>query len=105
VLVSEGLVFGTVACPHPCDPQKVSALNERAKVRPDLKDETKIRNHRSMMRSCLLWLNLVADLLHFVVLNVRSRNALAAENLFLRKQLAFYQERRIGPAGPPIQHV
>lgn len=48
-----------------------------------------------MMKSCLLGLNLFADLLHFVVLNLRSKNSLAAENLFLRKQLAYYQERRI----------
>ena len=50
-----------------------------------------------MMKSCLLWLNLFADLLRFLVLNLRSKSSLAAENLFLRKQLAFYQERRIKP--------
>ena len=50
-----------------------------------------------MMKSCLLGLNLFADLLRFLILSLRSRNALAAENLFLRKQLAFYQERRIRP--------
>ena len=50
-----------------------------------------------MMKSCLLWLHLLADLLYFVILNLRSRNALAAENLFLRKQLAFYQECCVRP--------
>jgi hypothetical protein len=50
-----------------------------------------------MMKYCLLWLNLFADLLSFLVLNLRSKSSLAAENLFLRKQLAFYQERRIKP--------
>jgi len=30
-------------------------------------------------------------------LSARSRTALAAENLFLRKQLAFYQERKVVP--------
>ena len=45
----------------------------------------------------MLGLNLLADLLHFVVLSLRSRGSLAAENLFLRKQLAFYQERKIKP--------
>jgi putative transposase len=45
----------------------------------------------------MLGLNLLADLLHFVVLSLRSRSSLAAENLFLRKQLGFYQERRIKP--------
>jgi hypothetical protein len=45
---------------------------------------------------CLLWL-LFADLLRFLHLGPRSKSSLAAENLFLRKQLAFYQERRIKP--------
>ena len=49
------------------------------------------------MNSCLLWLNLFADLFRFLVLGLRSKSSLAAENLFLRKQLAFYQERRIKP--------
>jgi hypothetical protein len=46
---------------------------------------------------CLLWLNLFADLLRFLFLGLRSRSSLAAENLFLRKQPGFYQERRIKP--------
>jgi transposase InsO family protein len=50
-----------------------------------------------VIESCLLWLNLVADLLRFLLLGVRSKSSLAAENLFLRKQLAFYQERSIKP--------
>jgi len=40
---------------------------------------------------------LVADGIRFIALLSRSRTALAAENLFLRKQLAFYQERKIKP--------
>jgi transposase InsO family protein len=40
---------------------------------------------------------LVADGMRFIALLARSRSAVAAENLFLRKQLAFYQERRIKP--------
>jgi hypothetical protein len=35
--------------------------------------------------------------MHFISLLARSRTALAAENLFLRKQLAFYQERKVVP--------
>jgi hypothetical protein len=35
--------------------------------------------------------------MHFIALLARSRTALAAENLFLRKQLAFYQERKVRP--------
>jgi len=50
-----------------------------------------------MMKSCLLWLNLFADLLRFLVLSLRSKSALAFENLFLRKQLAYYKERRTRP--------
>src|SRR5208282_3931317 len=50
-----------------------------------------------MIKFCLLWLNLFADLLRFLVLGFRSKSALAAENLFLRKQLGFYKERRIRP--------
>ena len=49
------------------------------------------------MRFCLRCLDLFADLLRFLVLGLRSKTALAAENLFLRKQLAFYQERKIRP--------
>ena len=41
------------------------------------------------METCLLWLNLFADLLCLLVLALRSKSSLAAENLFLRKQLAF----------------
>ena len=49
------------------------------------------------MKSCLLWLNVLADLFRFLVLSLRSESSLAAENLFLRKQLGFYQERKIKP--------
>jgi hypothetical protein len=41
------------------------------------------------MRAGLSWLTILSDLLHFLCLGVRSRTSLAAENLFLRKQLAF----------------
>lgn len=49
------------------------------------------------MKSCLFWLNVLADLIRFLVQSVCSKSSLAAENLFLRKQLAFYQERKVGP--------
>jgi putative transposase len=49
------------------------------------------------MKCCTCWLKLFADLLRFLVLRFRSDTSLAAENLFLRKQLAFYQERKIRP--------
>ena len=47
-----------------------------------------------MLASFLSWLNPLADLLLLVALGLRSKTSLAAENLFLRKQLAFYQERK-----------
>jgi len=41
--------------------------------------------------------SLVNDVSDFLRSSVRSRTALVAENLFLRKQLAFYQEHQIRP--------
>jgi len=40
---------------------------------------------------------LVTNGLRFMALCTKSRAALTAENLFLRKQLAFYQERKVVP--------
>ncbi len=39
----------------------------------------------------------MGDLVHFLCLVLRSRTSLAAENVFLRKQLAFYEERKVKP--------
>ena len=39
------------------------------------------------MKSCLCWLNIFGDLLRLFALGLRSKSSLAAENLFLRKQL------------------
>ena len=49
------------------------------------------------MRAGLSWLRILGDLVHFLCLGLRSRTSLAAENLFLRKQLAFCQERKVKP--------
>ena len=49
------------------------------------------------MKSCLGWLHILGDLFRLLALGLRSKSSLAAENLFLRKQLAFYQERKIKP--------
>ena len=47
---------------------------------------------------CLRTLSLVAfDLAKLASLSVRSRKSLAAESLFLRKQLALFQERKVKP--------
>ena len=40
---------------------------------------------------------LLGDLARFLWLTLRPQNALAAENLFLRKQLAMFQERKVKP--------
>jgi putative transposase len=47
-----------------------------------------------------LW-TLLVDIVHFLRLCLRSSAGLAAENLFLRKQLAFYQERQVKPRRAP----
>jgi hypothetical protein len=44
-------------------------------------------------------LALIVDLLRLLRLTFRSRARLAAENLFLRKQLACYVERKVRPKG------
>ena len=47
---------------------------------------------------CLRTLSLLAvDLVRLVGLAARPRAALVAENLFLRKQLALFQERKVRP--------
>ena len=60
--------------------------------------------------SCLLhhlvllaWIlpTLLGDVAHFLWLCRRSPAALAAENLFLRKQLALYRERGLKPRRAP----
>jgi hypothetical protein len=49
------------------------------------------------MSTRLIWLRIAGDAIQFLALCFRSRTSLAAENLFLRKQLAFYQERKLRP--------
>ena len=43
------------------------------------------------------WMAVLCDAARFLVLCLRPAPALAAENLFLRKQLALYQERQVKP--------
>ena len=45
-------------------------------------------------------IKLLGDLATFLWLVLRPQGALAAENLFLRKQLAMYQERKVNPRRP-----
>ena len=50
------------------------------------------------LRHCLVTATVVLlDLGRLLFIAVRSRRALAAENLFLRKQLALFQERKVKP--------
>jgi putative transposase len=50
-----------------------------------------------LLRIALAVLQLCAGIFRFLALVLRSQTALAAENLFLRKQLAFYAEHQIQP--------
>ena len=52
---------------------------------------------RPLIQSLTTLLSIARDLVHLLVLVSRSRRALAAENLFLRKQLALFQERKVKP--------
>src|SRR2546427_4864414 len=52
--------------------------------------------HHLVQLTCMV-LRLLVDAAHFLRLCLHSPAALAAENLFLRKQLALYQERQVTP--------
>jgi len=43
---------------------------------------------------------LLIDFVRFLAFCLRPKTSLAGENLFLRKQLAFYQERKVKPGVP-----
>src|SRR5215471_18581937 len=53
---------------------------------------------RPLIQSLTTLSSIAQDLVHLLVLVSRSRRALAAENLFLRKQLALFQERKVNKA-------
>src|SRR5215203_2150004 len=56
-----------------------------------------MRKRASSSTVCRTTVRLLSDALRLISLGLRSRSHLAAENLFLRKQLALYQERRVKP--------
>jgi hypothetical protein len=92
---------GTRFTPRP--PQKNYRQDlKRAKLWPILREQSDNQGNWSVREFCLLWLNLFADLLR-LFLDPEARSW--AENLFLRKQLGFYQERGINPAGSRIQRA
>ena len=49
------------------------------------------------MPAARIFLQLIADFVVYLGLLIRPRKAIAAENLFLRRQLALYQERKVDP--------
>ena len=61
----------------------------------------KLTRFRHCMALTAVLLTLVADIARFLRLCLRFRPTLAAENLFLRKQLALYQEQHVSCGGPP----
>jgi hypothetical protein len=56
-----------------------------------------IRNVDAVLMLAKGALAVFADIVAFVLMCLRLRTAVAAENLFLRKQLGFYVERKIKP--------
>jgi putative transposase len=59
---------------------------------------TRVTHHlRTLMPLICPLLTLLRDGMHFLLLSLRPSPALAAENLFLRRQLALYQERHVKP--------
>jgi len=52
---------------------------------------------RTLTHSLTTLSSVAYDLVHFLILVARFRRLLAAENLYLRKQLALFQERRVKP--------
>jgi len=52
---------------------------------------------RYLMLLASALLSLLVDALHYFGLRLRSPATLAAENLFLRKQLTLYRERHVKP--------
>ena len=49
-----------------------------------------------VMPAARIFLQLIADFVVYLGLLIRRRKTIAAENLFLRRQLAPYQERKVG---------
>lgn len=56
-----------------------------------------MRTAHSLLRLVFILFSLAQDALQFLLLGTRSRAAIKAENIFLRKQLALYLERESKP--------
>lgn len=66
-------------------------------ARPGWDSDSVCRHFEIVSRLLYIWTDLLREVLRFVHLMASSRASLAAEVLFLRKQLAFYQERKVKP--------
>jgi len=79
----------------------------RPQARPEAGESACLCNVSSRFFNLLAGLltGLGIDLVRFLGASLRSRTALAAENLFLRKQPALYRERQVKPrrASDPLR--
>jgi len=64
-----------------------------------------MRHIEPVVHLCRIAAVVGVDLVRFVATSLHSRATLAAENLFLRKQLALYRERQVKPrrASDPLR--
>jgi putative transposase len=60
-------------------------------------DAVRMTNRRALVTTLRIALRLIGDVFWFATAGFRSRQQLVAENLFLRKQLVLYIERRVKP--------
>ena len=91
--VANGSILGL------CDPQKlhppaVFVGKQRKSNGSSNRGETETQRYYETVLSLLLISRLITDLCRLFGLALKSRAALAAENLFLRKQLSLYEERK-----------
>src|SRR6516162_5784931 len=81
-----GWPFRTTRCP----PQKIRS-HDYGQSLGDLWHDCDV------MPAARIFLRLIADFVVYLGLLIRRRKVIAAENLFLRRQLALYQERKVDP--------
>jgi hypothetical protein len=88
-------------------PSRVKIRHERPEFRRGWRDERSVESairvpswsmsHSAFRRTVRTVLSVTGDVARFASLALQSRASLAAENLFLRKQLALYLERQVKP--------
>jgi hypothetical protein len=90
----DGLVTGKRYLIHDRDPLFTDEFLTCAPQKRGAEQTRRCGNARACLRTVT---SASFDLARFVQAAARSRTALAAENLFLRKQLALFQERKVRP--------